>query len=306
MTVTLVIVTVVGFRPVGTTARASAERTNVLAAFNVPTRALDSQESQETAPFPAGRRRLRLLGNGPIRRRRKRRCLAMANAAQRQRKLAAKAARRKAVVAGKKKLEVSSASLIGRIRVASKGPFVRCLMSSTLFDIGIGHIVVARLLPSGLLGCAFFFGRRFLPRDQRRLLCGDGRERTAIPPGGAVRCTKVNRDRTRPRTQADPGCHCLCGRSGAVRGQRHLGYRGNFWRHRCWRLLRYLYIRQGRQALLHQRAERHAGTHPCHHPSSEKEPWYRKEPRYWLLGLPGQTRAQPYRTVLVGRFTEDK
>lgn len=80
----------------------------------------------------------------------------MANAAQRQRKLAAKAARRKAVVAGKKKFEVSSASLIGRIRVASKGPFVRCLMSSTLFDIGIGHIVVARLLPSGLLGCAFF------------------------------------------------------------------------------------------------------------------------------------------------------
>jgi hypothetical protein len=28
------------------TARASAERTNVLAAFNVPTRALDSQEQQ--------------------------------------------------------------------------------------------------------------------------------------------------------------------------------------------------------------------------------------------------------------------
>ncbi|HMB83682.1 MAG TPA: hypothetical protein VKI40_06465 [Terriglobales bacterium] len=80
----------------------------------------------------------------------------MADAAQRQRKLAAKAARRKAVVAGKKKLEVSSASLVGRIRVASKGPFVRCLMPSTLFDIGIGHVVVARLLPSGLLGCAYF------------------------------------------------------------------------------------------------------------------------------------------------------
>ena len=60
MTVTLVIVTVVGFRPVGATARASAERTNVLAAFNVPTRALDSQE--RLAPFPAGRRRLRSLG----------------------------------------------------------------------------------------------------------------------------------------------------------------------------------------------------------------------------------------------------
>jgi len=85
----------------------------------------------------------------------------MADAAQRQRKLAAKAARRKAVVAGKKKLEVSSASLVGRIRVASKGPFVRCLMPSTLFDIGIGHVVVARLLPSGLLGCVIV--ARLLP-----------------------------------------------------------------------------------------------------------------------------------------------
>ena len=82
--------------------------------------------------------------------------LAMADAAQRQRKLAAKAARRKAVVAEKKKLEMSSASLVGRIRVASKGPFVRCLMPSTLFEIGMGHVVVARALPSGLLGCAYF------------------------------------------------------------------------------------------------------------------------------------------------------
>ena len=80
----------------------------------------------------------------------------MADAALRQRKLAAKAARRKAVVADKKKLEVSSASLVGRIRVASKGPFVRCLMPSTLFEIGMGHVVVARALPSGLLGCAYF------------------------------------------------------------------------------------------------------------------------------------------------------
>ena len=80
----------------------------------------------------------------------------MADAAQRQRKLAAKAAHRKAVVAAKKKLEVSSSSLAGRIRVASQGRIVRCMMPSTLFDIGIGHVVVARALPSGLLGCAYF------------------------------------------------------------------------------------------------------------------------------------------------------
>jgi hypothetical protein len=78
------------------------------------------------------------------------------DAAQRQRKLAAKAARRKAVIAEKKKLGVSSASLVGRVRTASNGPIVQCLMPSTLFDIGIGHVIVARLLPSRLLGCAFF------------------------------------------------------------------------------------------------------------------------------------------------------
>lgn len=80
----------------------------------------------------------------------------MADAVQRQRKLAAKAARRKAIVAGKKMLEVSSTSLVGRIRVAAKGSVVRCIMSSTLFEIGIGHVIVARALPSGLLGCAYF------------------------------------------------------------------------------------------------------------------------------------------------------
>jgi len=80
----------------------------------------------------------------------------MADAAQRQRKLVAKAARRKAIVAGKKMLEVSSTSLVGRIRVATKGSVVRCIMSSTLFEIGLGHVIVARALPSGLLGCAYF------------------------------------------------------------------------------------------------------------------------------------------------------
>jgi hypothetical protein len=80
----------------------------------------------------------------------------MADAAQRQRKLAAKAAHRKVVVAEKKKLDVTSSGLVGRIRVASKGPIVRCVMPSVLFEIGIGHVIVARGLPSGLLGCAYF------------------------------------------------------------------------------------------------------------------------------------------------------
>jgi hypothetical protein len=79
----------------------------------------------------------------------------MADAAQRQRKLAAKAARRKATVA-EKKAEGSSASLAGRIRMAAKGPIVHCLMPTNLFEAGIGNLLVARRLPSGMLGCAWF------------------------------------------------------------------------------------------------------------------------------------------------------
>jgi hypothetical protein len=80
----------------------------------------------------------------------------MVDAAHHQRRLAAKAARRKAVVAAKRKLDASATSLVGRIRVAAKGAVVRCIMSSALFEIGIGHVIVARALPSGLLGCAYF------------------------------------------------------------------------------------------------------------------------------------------------------
>jgi hypothetical protein len=80
----------------------------------------------------------------------------MADAAQRQRKLAAKAARRKAAVAEKKKKEGMSTSLAGRIQMAAKGPIVHCLMPTNLFEAGIGNVLVARRLPSGMLGCAWF------------------------------------------------------------------------------------------------------------------------------------------------------
>jgi hypothetical protein len=80
----------------------------------------------------------------------------MVDAAQRQRKLAAKAARRKAVVAEKKKLATLGSSSGGQIKAAAKGPIVRCTMPNSLFEVGMGLIVVARRLPSGLLGCGFF------------------------------------------------------------------------------------------------------------------------------------------------------
>ena len=78
----------------------------------------------------------------------------MADAARGQRKSAAKAARRRPLVA-EKKFQVSSASLVGRIQAALMGSIVRCMMPSNLFEIGIGHVVVARALLAGLLGCAF-------------------------------------------------------------------------------------------------------------------------------------------------------
>lgn len=80
----------------------------------------------------------------------------MADAKQRMRRLAAKAARRKAVVAAKAKSEVSSRSLSGRVGLAASGPIARCVMAAGLFETGIGYVILARSLPSGLLGCGFF------------------------------------------------------------------------------------------------------------------------------------------------------
>lgn len=80
----------------------------------------------------------------------------MAEAGQRARRLAAKAARRKAVVAAKKKADTSARGFGERIRIASSCPVARCVMPAGLFETGIGHVILARALPSGLLGCGFF------------------------------------------------------------------------------------------------------------------------------------------------------
>jgi hypothetical protein len=80
----------------------------------------------------------------------------MIPAAKRQRQLAAKAARRKTVVAGQNRPDQSPSSLSGRIRVAAKGSLICCLMASDMFESGMGSIIVGRALPSGLIGCAYF------------------------------------------------------------------------------------------------------------------------------------------------------
>lgn len=57
---------------------------------------------------------------------------------------AAKAQRRKAVVAQKRKAEINANSTDGQVRLASTAPVQHCLVSGALFDTGIGTLVLAR------------------------------------------------------------------------------------------------------------------------------------------------------------------
>src|SRR5271154_304969 len=74
---------------------------------------------------------------------------------QRLRRLAEKAARRKVVVADKRKAE---APLIGVSAIidAATAPDFACLATEGLFDLGIGWVVAARHLPSGSVGVGVF------------------------------------------------------------------------------------------------------------------------------------------------------
>jgi len=59
-------------------------------------------------------------------------------------KRAAKANRRKAVVAEKRKLELLNDSLTAQVLRAAQAPIQHCLVPETLFDNGIGTVVLAR------------------------------------------------------------------------------------------------------------------------------------------------------------------
>jgi hypothetical protein len=77
---------------------------------------------------------------------------------QRNRRLAEKAARRKAVVAEKRKADDAIVGGRGtrQILEASRSPITTCVVADRLFDTGIGWVVLARTLPSGLVGASFF------------------------------------------------------------------------------------------------------------------------------------------------------
>ena len=80
------------------------------------------------------------------------------DARKRQQKLAKKAAKRKAVLATKK--PVGSADGVvphGRHALpAASAPIHECLVADSLFDIGIGNVIVSRKMPNGFIGAAFF------------------------------------------------------------------------------------------------------------------------------------------------------
>ena len=80
------------------------------------------------------------------------------DARKRQQKLAKKAAKRKAVLATKKYVgEVGGLVPHGRqtMPIAS-APIHECLIPESLFDIGIGNVIVSRKMPNGFIGVAFF------------------------------------------------------------------------------------------------------------------------------------------------------
>jgi hypothetical protein len=59
-------------------------------------------------------------------------------------KRARKAQRRKQVVAQKRRAEVQEASLPARVLRAAEAPIQRCLLSESVFDIGMGTLVLVR------------------------------------------------------------------------------------------------------------------------------------------------------------------
>ena len=74
---------------------------------------------------------------------------------QRLRRMAEKAARRKVVVAEKRKAEAPLTGVRAIIDAAAAPDFA-CLATEGLFDIGIGWVVAERHLPSGSIGVSIF------------------------------------------------------------------------------------------------------------------------------------------------------
>jgi cell division septum initiation protein DivIVA len=77
---------------------------------------------------------------------------------QRLRRNAEKAARRKLVVAQKHKAEIAEAAEreARQLAEAARAPIESCEIAEEIFSLGLGSLVLARALPSGLIGASFF------------------------------------------------------------------------------------------------------------------------------------------------------
>ena len=73
------------------------------------------------------------------------------------RRAAQKASRRKAVVAEKRKTETATkGGGQAQVAVQTRAPVKACIVSDRLFAEGIGQLVLARTLPSGMVAASFF------------------------------------------------------------------------------------------------------------------------------------------------------
>ena len=69
---------------------------------------------------------------------------------------AAKAARRKAVVAEKRRTEMLEGTLAVKVRRAASAPIQECLLQNALFEVGIGTLILARGISPNYLNVAVF------------------------------------------------------------------------------------------------------------------------------------------------------
>jgi hypothetical protein len=69
---------------------------------------------------------------------------------------AAKAARRKTVVAEKRKAEMLEGTLAARVRRAANAPIQECLLPDNLFETGIGTLILARGISQDYLNIGVF------------------------------------------------------------------------------------------------------------------------------------------------------
>jgi hypothetical protein len=69
---------------------------------------------------------------------------------------AAKAVRRKAVLAQRRKSEMLASTLPEKVRRAASAPIRHCLLNGSLFESGVGTLIFARGVPGGELAMASF------------------------------------------------------------------------------------------------------------------------------------------------------